>query len=111
MDMLLSAWVAESWILHSSGPESHGASDTDALGLTQEAGLSSCFGPESHSPGFRSFGPVRGASILCSWCAPTRGFRLGAPPGFQVWVPSPLILVRATGLQVSTGAAYPEFTV
>ena len=36
---------------------------------------------------------------------------VGAPPGFQVWAPSPLICVHATGLQVSAGAAFPEFTV
>ena len=36
---------------------------------------------------------------------------VGAPPGFQVWVDSLLIWVRATGLQVSAGAAYPMFTV
>ena len=36
---------------------------------------------------------------------------VGAPPGFHVWPPSPLICVRATGLQMSAGAAYPEFTV
>ena len=36
---------------------------------------------------------------------------VGAPPGFQVWVDSLLIRVRATGLQVSAGAAYPVFTV
>ena len=29
-------------------------------------------------------------------------------PRFQVWAPSPLIWVRATGLQVSAGAAYPS---
>ena len=33
---------------------------------------------------------------------------VGAPPGFQVWAPSSLICVRATGLQVSAGAAYPS---
>ena len=36
---------------------------------------------------------------------------VGALPGFQVWVPSPLIWVHVTRLQVSTGAAYPSFTV
>ena len=36
---------------------------------------------------------------------------VGAPPGFPVWPPSPLICGRATGLQMSAGAAYPEFTV
>ena len=35
----------------------------------------------------------------------------GAPPGFQVLAPSPLICVHATGLQVSARAAYPAFTV
>ena len=35
----------------------------------------------------------------------------GAPPGFQVLAPSPLICVHATGLQVSARAAYPPFTV
>ena len=36
---------------------------------------------------------------------------VGAPQGFHVWAPSPLIWVRATGLQVSTVAAFLEFTV
>ena len=36
---------------------------------------------------------------------------VGAPAGFQVWAPSPLICVRATGLQVSARAAYPAFTI
>ena len=36
---------------------------------------------------------------------------VGAPLGFQVWAPSSLICMRATGLQVSAGAAYPTFTV
>ena len=57
------------------------------------------------------FGPVRGAASLCSQCTPTRGVRCGTPLGFQVWVPTPLIWVRASGLQVSARAAFPEFTV
>ena len=36
---------------------------------------------------------------------------VGGQPGFQVWVSSSLIWVRATRLQVSAGAAYPVFTV
>ena len=36
---------------------------------------------------------------------------VGTPLGFHVWAPSPLIWVRATGLQVSTVAAFLEFTV
>ena len=36
---------------------------------------------------------------------------VGALLRFQVWAPSPLIYVRATGLQMSAGAAYPAFTV
>ena len=36
---------------------------------------------------------------------------VGGQLGFQVWAPSPLICVRATGLQVSAWAAYPAFTV
>ena len=51
---------------------------------------------------------------------PTRGFRcgrharvsgVGGQLGFQLWSPSPLIWVCATGLQVSAGAAYPSFAV
>ena len=47
-------------------------------------------------------GPVCGAASLCSWWAPTRGFRCGVPAGvlgvggqlgFQLWAPSPLIWV------------------
>ena len=34
---------------------------------------------------------------------------VGAPLGFEVWTPSPLICVHATGLQVSAGGAYLEF--
>ena len=37
--------------------------------------------------------------------------RVRAHPEFQLWAPSPLIWVPATGLQVSAGAAYPAFTV
>ena len=36
---------------------------------------------------------------------------VGAQPEFQVWAPSLLIWVLATGLQVRAGAAYPAFTV
>ena len=36
---------------------------------------------------------------------------MGGQLGFQVWAPSLIIWVRATRLQVKTGAAYPEFTV
>ena len=36
---------------------------------------------------------------------------VGAPPGFQAWAPSPLKWVRATGVQVSAGTAYPAFIV
>ena len=32
-------------------------------------------------------------------------------PRFQLWAPSPLIWEHATRLQVSTGPAYPVFTV
>ena len=43
-------------------------------------------------------GPVDGAASLCSWCAPTRGFRcghltgvsgVGGQLGFQFWAPVP----------------------
>ena len=36
---------------------------------------------------------------------------IGSHLRFQVWAPSPLIWVQATGLQVSLGAGYPAFTV
>ena len=36
---------------------------------------------------------------------------MGGQLGFQVWAPSLIIWVRATRLQVKTGAAYPEFIV
>ena len=36
---------------------------------------------------------------------------VGAPPGFHVWATSLLICVRATGPQVSVGAAYPALAV
>ena len=92
-----------------------------ALGLSpQHVGRSSRFGPESRSPRVHFFGPVGGAASLSSRCTPTRGFSCGRPagvsgvgsqPGFQVWATTPLIWVRATGLQVSARAARPAFTV
>ena len=36
---------------------------------------------------------------------------VGGQLWFQLWVPSPLIWVRPTRLQVSPGAGYPEFTI
>ena len=36
---------------------------------------------------------------------------VGAPPGFHMGAPSLLISMRATGPQVSAGAAYPALTV
>ena len=36
---------------------------------------------------------------------------VGAQLGFQLCTPSPIIWVRGTGLQVSSGVAYPSFTV
>ena len=38
-----------------------------------------CFGPESRGPWALCFGPVGGAASLCSWCAPTGGYRCGRP--------------------------------
>ena len=78
------------------------------------------FGPELCGPRVCSFGPVGGAASLCSRCGPTRGFWCGRPAGvsglggqlrFQLWAPSVLIWVQATGLQLSARAAYPAFTV
>ena len=42
---------------------------------------------------------------------PSEVSSVGTLLGFQVCAPTPLIWVRATGLQVSAGAAYPVFTV
>ena len=36
---------------------------------------------------------------------------MGALLGFQLWAPSLLIWVQATGFRVSAAAAYPAFTV
>ena len=86
------------------------------LGSRRRAGH---FGTESHVARVRCLA-VGGAASLCSRCAPTRGFRCGRPtgvsgvggqPGIQVWAPSPLICVQATGLQVSARAVYGAFTI
>ena len=78
------------------------------------------FGTESRGWLACRLGPVLGAASLCSRCALTGGFRCGCPAGvsgvggqlgFQLWTPSPLIGVHATGLQVSAGDGYPVFTV
>ena len=91
------------------GLESCSAGLSTALGLSCAQGPPVCY-----------LGPVCGAASFCFWWAPTRGFRFGRParvsvvgsqPGFQVWAPTPLIWVHATGLQVSAGAAYPAFTI
>ena len=89
-------------------------------GWSAALGQSSGFGLESRGPRIHHFEPVGGAASLCSWCTPTRGFRCGCPVGglgvvaqlgFQLWAPSPLIWMCATGLQVSARAAYPVFTL
>ena len=63
---------------------------------------------------------VLGSAVLVLWVEqlasapdayPPEVSGAGAPLGFQVLAPSPLICVHATGLQVSAGAAYPAFTV
>ena len=120
-DLLLWAWVARGWLIPGSGPELHGAGLSAALGLSPAwlvfqllwslfiLGRPVC-----------GLGPVRQAASVCSWCAPTSGFRCGHPAaisgvggqlGFQLWAPSPLIWVRATRLQVCGGAVYPRFTI
>ena len=71
------------------GPGLRAAGWSPALGLSHTAGRSSRFGPESHSPGVRCFGPVGGAASLSSQCAPTRGFRCGFPArGFRYGRPA-----------------------
>ena len=46
-----------------------------------EQGLWGRFGPESRGPRVRSIWPVGEAASLCSWCAPTQGFRCGRTAG------------------------------
>ena len=59
-----------SWLVPTSGPESHGPVDPAALGLSH-SGLRGRFEPESRSPWVPCFGPVVGAACLSSRCAPT----------------------------------------
>ena len=55
--------------------------------------------------------PVHAHLRFQVWAPPPGVSGVGSQLGFQLWAPSPLIWVRATGLQVSAGAAYPAFTV
>ena len=77
-----------------------GPADPTALGLScvQRAGLA-------------ALGLWVGQLASAPGAHPPEVSGVGALPGFQVWAPSLLIWVQATGLQVSAGAAYPEFTV
>ena len=68
---------------------------SESSGAGQSAALGLCVGQLSSAPVEH----------------PPEVLGVGALPGFQVWVPSPLIWVHVTRLQVSTGAAYPSFTV
>ena len=70
-----------------------------ALGLnhraSQSAALGLCGGQLASAPGVD----------------PPKVSGVGALLGFQLWAPSLLIWVQATGFQVSAAAAYPAFTV
>ena len=74
-------------------------SQSTALGLSRATGrsiaLGLCMGQLASAPGAH----------------PPEVSVVGGQLGFQLWAPSPLIRVHPTGLQVSAGAAYPEFIV
>ena len=76
-----------------------GLAGSPALGLSLAAGWSAALG--------LCVGPL--ASVPGAHLPKVSG--VGNPPGFQVWAPSPLIWVSATGLPMSAGATYPVFTV
>ena len=61
----------------------------------QSAALGLCMGQLASAPGAH----------------PPEVSGVGSQLGFQFWAPSPLIWVCTMGLQVSTGAGYPLFTV
>ena len=95
----LAGWSTALGQLLSTRPEWQGASWSAALGLScaasRSATLGLCVGQLASAPGVH----------------PPEVSGVGAPPGFQVWAPSLLIWVCATGLQVSAKSAYPMFTV
>ena len=93
MDLLLWVWVASGQLVCCFGTESH--SWSAALGL---CGGQLASAPGAHPPEVSGVGAPPGSGV-------------GGQLGFQLWAPSPLIYVRATGLQVRAGAAYPVFTV
>ena len=110
-DLLLWAWVTLGWLVSCSGPEScfppicsswlesSRARGSTALGLSRTVGQSA------------SLGLCVGQLASAPSAHPPEVSGVGGHPGFQVWAPSPLIWVCATGLQVRAGAAYPTFTV
>ena len=77
-----------------------GPADPTALGLScvQRAGLA-------------ALGLWVGQLASAPGAHPPEVSGVGALLGFQLWAPSLLFWEHATGLQVSTGAAYPAFTV
>ena len=99
------------------GTELHGAGPPAALGPSRTwpvflllwpgrcAALALCVGQLASVPGAHP--PTRG--FRCGRHARVSG--VGGQLGFQLWAPSLVIWVCATGLQVSAGAAYPAFTV
>ena len=71
-----------------------------------------CFGPESSSAGgSAALGLCMGQVASAPGAHPPEVSGVGGQLGFQVWAPSPLIWVSATGLPMSAGATYPVFTV
>ena len=84
--------------------------DPGALGLSVSGGWG-CIGTEICGTGVHCFEPVVEQLASAPDAVPPEVSGVVAPPGFHVWAPSSLICVRATGLQVSSGAAYPAFTV
>ena len=65
------------------------------------AGWSPALGLSHGALGFAALGLWVGQLASAPSAHPPQVSGVGSQPGFQVWAPTPLIWVRATGLQVS----------
>ena len=79
--------------------------------ISQSAALGLSHGGPANPAALGLSGAALGSAALGLWVGPLASAPGAHPPEVQVWAPSPLIWVRATGLQMSTGAAFPAFTV